>query len=104
MSDVNVPPPQKKKRMRAKTQKKELKDEPVDTEQTQRKKTRRKSTGRTDTSALKAFREFLKEWNSRHKDKMPMTGVCERAKLAGISWRHQHRKKRKTDPSVPQYP
>lgn len=104
VSDVNVPPPPKRKRVSAKTQKKKQKDEPVNTEHARTHKKSRKSNGRKDTPALKAFREFLKEWNGRHKEKMPLSGVTERAKLAGISWRHQHRKKRKTDPSVPQYP
>lgn len=68
------------------------------------KKRRRDSSRRGDSAHLKEWRDFFREWVSRHEGDLEGVKIIDRAKLAGIAYRHVKAKKRPSDPPKPEFP
>lgn len=83
-----------KKRKRAR--KKQKKEEAPDGEKGKKQ--------RGDTPALKAWRTYFQEWLARHKGDLAGVTQKDKAKLAGIAYRHANGKRRESDPLKPEWP
>lgn len=81
-SQMPPPPPQKKRK----------------------RKTKRPNQG--DTPHLQKWREFYKQWHGKHGEHETVKGMkqVDKAKAAGVAYRHSNGKKRATDPEEPEFP
>lgn len=63
---------------------------------------KRKSSTRGDSVHLQQWRAFVKEWVGRNESQLEGVKIVDRAKLAGIAYRHKNGKKRPSDPAKPE--
>lgn len=67
------------------------------------RKKRNKSSTRGDSVHLQQWRAFFKEWVGRNESELDGVRITDRAKLAGIAYRHKNAKKRASDPATPEF-
>lgn len=79
--------------------------EPVNEERPtkRRRKFKRTNNNRGDSVHLKEWREYFQSWVSRNEKEVEGKKITERAKLAGIAYRHAKGKKRPSDPPKPEF-
>lgn len=71
---------------------------------TRRVKTKRPNQG--DSPHLKQWREYYNSWAARHGAHETVMGMkhIDKAKAAGVAYRHKNQKKRADDPAEPEFP
>lgn len=69
----------------------------------ERRVKRSKSSTRGDSVHLQQWRAFFKEWVTRNESELEGVRIVDRAKLAGIAYRHKNAKKRPSDPATPEF-
>lgn len=77
-------------------------EEPIKKSKKQRKRKREGGKTRGDSPHLKEWRDYFKAWVARNTGSLEGVKVVERAKLAGIAYRHSKGKKRESDPAEPE--
>lgn len=77
--------------------------EPEVPKKRRRGKKRSKSSTRGDSVHLQQWRAFFKEWVGRNESGLEGVRIVDRAKLAGIAYRHEKGKKRPSDPATPEF-
>jgi len=76
-------------------------EEPVKKSKKERKR-KHEGKSRGDSPHLKQWREYFKAWVARNDGSIVGVKVVDRAKLAGIAYRHSKGKKRESDPAEPE--
>lgn len=68
-----------------------------------RRRVKRGKSGRGDSVHLQQWRAFFNEWVARNEGELEGVRIVDRAKLAGIAYRHKNAKKRPSDPPKPEF-
>lgn len=76
-------------------------DQPTKKSKKHRKR-KREAKSRGDSPHLKEWREYFKAWVARNTGSLEGVRIVDRAKLAGIAYRHSKGKKRSSDPEKPE--
>jgi hypothetical protein len=77
---------------------------PPPTPRKRRRKHKRPNQG--DSPHLQKWREFYKGWHGKHGEHETIKGMktIDKAKAAGVAYRHHNGKKRASDPEKPEFP
>lgn len=71
-----------------------------------RRRLKRRRPNQGDTPHLQKWREFYKTWYDKHGEHETVAGMkhIEKARAAGVAYRHSVGKKRESDPAEPEFP
>jgi hypothetical protein len=73
---------------------------------TRKRRRKHKRPNQGDSPHLQKWREFYKKWHGKHGEHETIKGMktIDKAKAAGVAYRHHTGKKRASDPEKPEFP
>jgi len=77
---------------------------PPTTPKRKKRRVKHKRPNQGDTPHLQNWREFYKKWHTKHAEAATNMKHIEKARAAGVAYRHSTGKKRASDPAEPEFP